>query len=55
LLRFGVYNINSSVVEIGRVEIDEAGTVTIAGGGNDMLALSGISFAATSADAVSPE
>jgi hypothetical protein len=55
LLRFGVYNINTGVVGLGRVEIDDAGGVTIAGGGNDLLALSGISFAATSADAVSPE
>lgn len=55
ILRYGVYNIGGSGVGLGTIEIDEAGTVTITGGGNTLLSLSGVCFIAASADAVSPE
>ena len=49
LKRFGVYSLNPAVT-LGRVEIDDAGTVAITGGGNTLLNLSGIVFNAASFD-----
>ena len=46
LLRVGTYSLGGANAGVGRLEIDDSGTVTIADGGNTLLTLTGISFAA---------
>lgn len=46
LLRIGTYSLGGTSAGVARLEIDSAGTVTIADGGNTLLTLTGISFAA---------
>jgi hypothetical protein len=48
-----VYSLNPAVT-LGRVDIDDAGTVAITGGGNTLLNLSGIVFNAASFDGNQP-
>jgi len=46
LIRVGTYSLGGLHEGSARLEIDEAGSVTIAGGGNVMLTLTGITFSA---------